>query len=153
MEQEVDIILDLSKRFFVIATLFVLAALLAALGFFWWQHNLAPQNAPHEISVSGEGKAYAKPDVAVVSFGVTTQALKSQDAVDQNNQKMNIILDAVKKQGVAEADIQTTGYNLSPWYDYTDRGSVFKGYQLNQEVTVKIRNFDTINAVLDAATS
>jgi uncharacterized protein YggE len=103
--------------------------------------------------VSGEGKAFIKPDIAQVTLGATTQELKSQDAVNKNNTIVNAVIAAIKKLGVEDKDIQTTSYNLSPWYDYTDKGSMFKGYQLNQQITVKIRNFDNISAVLDAATS
>jgi uncharacterized protein YggE len=55
--------------------------------------------------------------------------------------------------GVDEKDIQTTLYNLNPIYDYTERSRVFRGYSLDQQVRVKIRNFDKISAVLDKATS
>lgn len=145
-----------------------------------WFVNLQglPQNAPHDINVSGEGRAYAKPDVAVVSFGAHTEAPKSQDAVAQNNKIMNAVIAAVKKLGVADKDIQTTSYNLQPLYDYgypepvpmnsardslsasagvaypaPAKGRVFRGYALDQQVQVKIRNFDNINAIMDAATS
>jgi uncharacterized protein YggE len=66
---------------------------------------------------------------------------------------MNAVISAVKKAGVEDKDIQTTMYNLQPVYDYTREGSVFKGYSLDQQVSVKIRNLDKINDVMDGATS
>ncbi len=153
MEKEVNIIIDLSKRFFSIAAIFVGGVVLFCIGFLFYQYNISPQNNPHEITVSGEGKAFAKPDIAMVSFGATTQSQKSQDAVNKNNEIMNNVIGAIKNLGVDEKDIQTTSYNLSPLYDYTERGSVFKGYQLNQQISVKIRDFDKISDILDKATS
>jgi len=43
---------------------------------------------------------------------------------------------------------------LNPVYDWTDWGGrTFKGYSLDQKITVKIRNFDKINDILDKATA
>ncbi|OGJ50282.1 hypothetical protein A2229_03575, partial [Candidatus Peregrinibacteria bacterium RIFOXYA2_FULL_33_7] len=93
-------------------------------------------------------------DIGLVSIGVKTESLKSQDAVNQNNTKMAAIIKAIKETGVDEKDIQTTLYNLNPVYDWTDWGGrTFKGYSLDQKITVKIRNFDKINDILDKATA
>ena len=118
-----------------------------------YQFQSLPQNIDQDLSVSGTGKVYIKPDIALVSLGVKTQALKSQDAVNQNNEKMTAITKAVKDLGVEDKDIQTTNYNLSPVYDWTESGRIFKGYSLDQAISVKIRNFDKINDILDKATS
>lgn len=167
-----------SDRLFKLMITVVAVAGVFLAGELLYQFSALPQNQPHEISVSGEGKAYLKPDVAMVSFGVTSQAQKSQDAVNQNNTKMNAVIAAVKALGVEDKDIQTTGYNLNPVYSY-DRGGgvmpmdaisgsapssmyypvpgpgspVITGYSLEQQVSVKIRNFDNINSILDKATA
>jgi len=112
-----------------------------------------PNSNTKQIVVSGEGKSYVKPDVAIITLGVKTEAKKSNDAVSQNNDKMNVIIKAVKDLGIDAKDIQTTSYNLYPVYNYTEReGSILTGYSLDQQITVKVRNFDKISSVLDAAT-
>ena len=146
--------LDFSDRLYKVAIALIAVLGVVGAGWVFSQFGALPQNAPHEITVSGEGKAYVKPDIALVSFGVTSQALKSQDAVNQNNTKMNAVIKAVKDLGVTDEDIQTTLYNLQPVYDYlVSGGRVFSGYSLEQQVSVKIRNFDVINSVLDKATA
>ncbi len=166
--------LDFSDRLYKIPIAFITVVGVVGAGWVISQFGALPQNAPKEISVSGEGKAYLKPDVATISFGVSTEAMKSQDVVNKNNEKMNAVINAVKKAGVDEKDIQTTYYNLTPLYDYPPvvypagavksdmaisnpyymgGGRVFRGYSLEQQVSVKIRNFDIINTVLDSATS
>ena len=167
-------VLDFSDRLYNVAMAFIAVLAIAAVGGLAWGFSALPKNMPHEITVSGEGKAYLKPDVAMVSFGVSTQEMKSQDAVNKNNEKMNAVIAAVKAAGVEEKDIQTTYYNLTPLYDYPPviypmgpvrsdmavgapsyegGGRVFRGYALEQQVSVKIRNFDIINTVLDKATA
>lgn len=145
---------ELSDRFFWLAALLVVGVVLYLLIGLVYQFDNLPKNNPQQLSVSGEGKTYVKPDIALVTFGVNTQGLQSQDVVDGNNTTMNAVIAAIKKLGVADGDIQTTMYSLNPTYSYSDKGvQVFNGYSLNQQVSVKIRNFDNISAILDAATS
>lgn len=146
-------IIDLSNRFYKLIALLVGAFVVLSFGKLFYEFGALPQNYPKEINVNGEGKTFAKPDIATVSLGMNTQGLKSQEVVDRNNEVMQKVIDAVKGLGVDEKDIQTTAYNLMPLYDYTERGRVFKGYSLDQQVRVKIRNFDIISDVLDKATS
>lgn len=159
---ETNHILDVSDRLYKVIMALGAVVAVCALGYLYYQFNNVPQNMVHEISVSGSGKAFIKPDIAQVSFGVTTEALKSQDAVNKNNEKMNAVIKAIKDLGVQDKDIQTTLYNLTPVYDYpriltpggvSSNSRVFTGYSLQQQVSVKIRNFDNINAILDKATS
>lgn len=111
-------------------------------------------NIPREITFDGEGKVYAKPDLAIVQLGVSSEATKSEDVVKENNDKMNTITAAIKALGIEDKDIETTNYNLSPKYNYNDsRGSFIDGYTLNQDVKVKIRNFDIISDVIQKTTS
>lgn len=171
---ETEHTLDFSDRLYKVAMAFIVVLGVVGAGWVFSQFGALPQNQPHEIQVSGEGKAYLKPDIALVSFGVTAQAPKSQDAVNQGNVKMNAVITAIKSLGVEDKDIQTTGYNLSPVYSYNRGGvipmeskgtgastpmyypvpsnPVITGYSLEQHISVKIRNFDNVNAILDKAT-
>lgn len=145
--------LDFSDRLYRVAIAFiaVLGVAVAVWGFY--QFNALPQNYPQQISVTGEGKAYSKPDIALVNLGVHSEAPKSQDAVDQNNTIMNNIIKSAKDLGIDQKDMKTTSYNLSPLYDYAQTGRVFRGYSLDQQLQVKIRNFEKISDVLDKASS
>ncbi len=143
---------ETSKKLFLLikSSIAIIAIFLA--GELLYQFKSLPQNLPQEISVSGEGKAYAKPDIALVSFGVHTRSFKSQDAVNENNKIMDSVVKSIKDLGVEDKDIQTTLYNLTPVYDFTESGRVFKGYSLDQQLRVKIRNFNKINDILDKGT-
>lgn len=101
-----------------------------------------------EISVEGVGEAYSVPDRAVIQLGVTTDAATSEEAVSQNTEKMNAVLEAIKALGVAEEDIQTTGYYLNPKYNWTDEGQVDDGYTLTQNVEVRLTDFDLVGEVI-----
>ena len=142
---------DLSDRFFMLLAVLIIAVAVFFIGTMWYRFSNLPQNVPQQISVSADGRSFAKPDIAQVSFGMNTQGQKTQDVVDKNNEVMNAVITSVKSLGVEDKDIQTTMYSLNPQYDYTQMGRVFKGYSLDQQIMVKIRNFDKISDILDAA--
>lgn len=96
----------------------------------------------------------AKPDTATIGAGVQTIAPTATEALRQNSVKMDALIKAVKARGVAAKDIQTTGINLSPQYDYEARRQGqpprFTGYQVSNEVRVKSRDIAKLGELLDA---
>ena len=102
------------------------------------------------IVVSAEGKVAAVPDLATYSFSVVSQGSDPDAIGRENTTRMNQAIAFVKQQGVAEADIKTTGYNLYPRYTYDkDTGrSRIDGYELTQTVTLKFRDLTKVGAVL-----
>src|SRR3989344_4172765 len=154
MEEEIKVTrIEPANKAFVLAIILVTGILLFLILKTVYNFQTLPQNYPQEIVVSGEGKVFIKPDVALVSLGVKTEEKKSVDAVNKNNEKMNAVIKGIKDLGVDERDIKTSAYNLYPVYSYTEKGRIFNGYSLDQQISVKIRDFDKVSDVLDKATS
>ena len=142
------------NKVFTLAAVLVLAVLVYFVGQMIYQFKVLDNQIMNQISVSGEGKVYAKPDVAVVDLGVTTQGNTTADVIKINTDKMNAVIQAIKDSDVDEKDITSTTYNLSPLYNYTEAvGRVFEGYTLDQNIEVKIRDFTKIGDILSMATA
>ena len=94
----------------------------------------------------------AKPDIAEVSAGVTTEAPTAVAAMQANAKAMDAVVARIKSLGIAAEDIQTTGINLGAQYDYEQaRGRpVFRAYQASNRVSVKLRDVKRTGPVLDA---
>jgi uncharacterized protein YggE len=116
------------------------------------------------ISVSKIGTVYAEPDLAVVTITSTTDAKTASDAISQNRDKSSAVITFLKTQGVQDKDIQTTGYNVYPKYDYgssvivpmqTDiypsRTPRLIGYTATESLEVKIRALDKIGDITTGA--
>ncbi len=71
-----------------------------------------------QISSAGEGKVFAKPDVAKITATVLTENVLLLDAQKENSDLSNKVVDSLKKNNVAEKDIQTLNYNIYPQYSY-----------------------------------
>jgi len=111
-------------------------------------------NNQDRFSVVGSGTVYAKADIANLQIGVRTGAKKTaaEATVDSTN-KMNDIVAVIKGLGVEEKDIKTSDYNLSPVYNYTnDKGQVLVGYEVTQNLTLKIRDLSKIGDVIAKTT-
>src|SRR3954452_1357375 len=84
----------------------------------------------HFIRASGEATARAKPARAQISIGVVTQAPTAQAASAQNATQTSAVLDAVKRGLGSSGEIKTSGYALSPQYQYANgRPPKITGYQ------------------------
>ncbi len=110
-------------------------------------------NKNETFSVSGEGKALVKPDVALVSVGVEANANSVKQVQNQINQTINQVTVALKKLGIEEKDIKTTNYNINPNYDWTNGRQRIIGYHASTNLTIKVRDIDRTNEVIDAATA
>ena len=115
----------------------------------------APQ--PH-IMVSGEGEAAVAPDLALISLSVMREAKTAREALDANNDAMAAVISAMKAFGIAERDLQTSGLQISPRYNYTSKpdGSQqaeLAACQVTNTLSVRLRDIDKAGEVLDKAVS
>jgi hypothetical protein len=91
--------------------------------------------------------------MATVNAGVTASGPTVKAAQDQLNSAINRVSEAVKKQGIDAKDIQTSGYSINPNYDYRAGTGTITGYNAASNLTVKVKNIDKVNVVIDAATT
>ena len=122
--------------------------------FFVAGQNVENRSDPATISVSGEGKVSAVPDIASLSFGVQTGRQKTaQAAMEKLSEDMNAVMEAVKETGVEEKDIRTESLRLFPAYDWNEGMQIPRGFEANQSLRVKVRDLDKVGEVLSAATN
>lgn len=142
-------------RLAVIATVILLAVFLGVktfgefVGLRYVGAGIQPTNT---INVSGYGEAVAVPDIATFTFSVVSEKSTVAAAQDDVATKANNISGYLKKEaGVAERDIQTSGYSVYPQYDYQQSvcspngicppgRQILRGYEVRQTTTVKVRD-------------
>ncbi len=106
------------------------------------------------LTVQAEAELKAAPDIASISAGVVTTYATAQEAMAQNATRMTAMIAALKKAGVADKDMQTSGLSLQPQYVYNNNESPkLSGYQANNTVNVTVRKLETLGTVLDTLAS
>lgn len=133
----------------------LLIAVLLGGGFYVWGKTVETRDhTPTTISVSGEGKMSAAPDIAELDFGVQAEKQPTaKQAMQMLSKQMTAVLEAVKKAGVEEKDIATEQLSLNPAYDWQNGTQTLRGYAASQTLRVKVRDLDKTSDVLGAATA
>ena len=61
---------------------------------------------------------------------------------------MNTFIKDLKGLDIEKEDITTTSYNIYPRYDYNSGKQTLRGYEVSQNVSVKIRDLEKVSDVL-----
>ncbi|WP_168413170.1 SIMPL domain-containing protein [Bacillus salacetis] len=103
------------------------------------------------ITVTGDETIEVQPDMAVAQIGIVTTDKELSEAQHKNNEISHSILKSFARNGIEEKDIQTSTYQIYPQYDFIDGKQVFKGYEVRQVFSVKIKEINKIGEVIDDA--
>ncbi|RTQ95660.1 DUF541 domain-containing protein [Lysinibacillus telephonicus] len=103
------------------------------------------------ITVIGNGQIEVQPNFAEVQIEVSTEADEVTEAQRENAVKMNQVIQSLLALNIPREDIQTAFYNVFPSYDYIEGRQVFRGYEVTNSLTVKIRNINEVGLVIDTA--
>ena len=106
---------------------------------------------PNTITVSGEGKVLVKPDIAVINIGVIKEDADLAKVQQNAAEIMGQLAKFLKDNKVEEKDIKTTSYSISPRYDYKEGEQKLRGYEVFQNLEVKIRELGKVGAILSGA--
>ena len=109
------------------------------------------------IWVNGVGTVVTEPNITNLSLGVEASASTVTLARNEAATAMTAIVAFLTSNGVAERDIRTQSFNISPQYTFRERledgfrtnERVLTGYQVTNTVSVKVRELDQTGAILD----
>ena len=106
----------------------------------------------NQIHVVGTGTVTASPDIATAQIGVQTFSSEVEPAINENNRKSDAIQATLRKQGIEEKDMRTSSFSIYPQRDYHhDKPDEIIGYQVNNTISVIIRDLDSVGEILQAA--
>jgi uncharacterized protein len=116
----------------------------------------SPFDPARTVSVTGVGEVNIVPDEAIVVVGVETQAESAQDAMNQNSEQMEEVINSLRAAGIRTQDIQTRTVNLFPRYQQRQpetqpgQGEIV-GYTATNQVEVRLPQIETVGTVIDNA--
>lgn len=118
----------------------------------------ADDTPPPHIAVTGEGEMAIAPDMAVLGLSVASEEETAREALDANNNAMAAVLAAMKEMGIADRDLQTSGFSITPRYVYPKRSTDNEaprivGYQVHNSLTVRVRDLSKLGGIIDRSVS
>jgi uncharacterized protein YggE len=111
------------------------------------------QTSSRTITMSGQGEVRAAPDMVTLSAGATSEAPTAAAALAANSARMQAVFAALKKLGVADKDMQTANFSISPQMSNGGAGNQaphITGYQARNQVRVQLNDISKLGAALDA---
>jgi uncharacterized protein YggE len=103
------------------------------------------------VVTTGDATVKVRPDIAIITVGVTAQAATAADAQSQAAERVARILDRAKQLGIADADTKNGGYSIQPQYAYgPNQAPKITSYQATQQVVLTYRKVDEAGKALDA---
>jgi uncharacterized protein YggE len=111
--------------------------------------QLTSASAGARITVTGNGVVSGTPNQLILNMGVQVNAASVGAALQQANQAANQVTSALRAQGVAAADIQTSGLYIQP--NYGSNSQTPTGYGASESLTATLDNIQTAGAQIQAA--
>lgn len=106
------------------------------------------------ITVAGEGRVAARPDLAVTTLGVDVYATGLGEAMAEAAGTMERVWQSLRGAGLQDADLRTARYSVQverPYDQRTGRPSDSAGYRVINLVEARIRDLNRVGAILDEA--
>lgn len=134
------------------------AALLA--GGYWLSHAPAQPAAVRaaatgsaapvakQISVTGQNTQPMKPDMVTIRLGVETEDASAKKASESNAEKMQELVGELKKAGLKEADMETSGYSIYSTDPYGSGKTVFR---VSNNLQIKSEDIAGAGKLIDTA--
>jgi len=123
--------------------------------------TIAPSAPAQEVSdakfvadtlvVQADGTYETNPDLATLTFAISSQDKELKRAYDSASQSMQRILALADRTGLRKTDVLSGSLTLSPYYDYREHGSKPKAYAVSAQIALKVRDFSQIGPLLDGA--
>ena len=115
------------------------------------QSTITQTIAGTRLDVTATGEVTRVPDVAVISAGVVSRSATASAALQNTADRMDRVIAALKRAGVADRDIQTSNVSLNPDYVYANnQPPKLSGYSASNQLMVRFRDIASTGRILDA---
>jgi uncharacterized protein YggE len=118
------------------------------------QASITQTIAGTRLDINATGEVSRVPDVAIISAGVVSRSATASGAMQDAAARMERVIAALKRAGIADRDIQTSSVNLNPEYKYVEnQPPQLVGYNASNSVTIRFRDIRNSGKILDALVS
>jgi uncharacterized protein len=104
------------------------------------------------VSVSGTGQVTGTPNLLRLDSSINVTRATVTTAMQDANTVMAGVQQKLKSDGVAAADLQTSGLSVQPQYTYPNNTPRLTGYQVSENLSVVLRDLSKAGSIItDAA--
>ena len=131
----------------------LLSFLFAAVSLFFSGNPIAAQNSDIKfiadtLVIQAEGTYEADPDLATLTFSISTREKELKAAYDKAAQSMQKIVALAERNGLKKEDVVTGVLTVQPYYE-GDRKRRARSYGVQGQIVLKARDFSKLGALMD----
>jgi uncharacterized protein YggE len=110
-----------------------------------------------KLMVRGEARMRKPADELVIQLGVVTQGSLATQALKENNQQMQGIIQNLIDIGLKESDYSTGRFSIQPVYSVPPHNPpphwkpTIEGYEVNNTLTIRTEQLTLAGSIIDAA--
>jgi len=100
------------------------------------------------LVVQAEGKYESDPDLAIMTFDISSQEKELKDAYAKASQSMRTVVAVAERNGLGKEAIQTGVLTITPFYE-GDRKKRARAYRVQGHVVLRIQDFTKVGPIMD----
>jgi len=116
---------------------------------------LADEAPRRTLSVIATGSVMSAPDQVAILTGVAAEGASPSEALAKSSAAMSRVIEALRRNGIAPKDIQTTNFSLQPLYEQKDHPTMPQviGYRANNSARIVLHDMAKLGLILDKVVS
>jgi uncharacterized protein YggE len=126
----------------------LLVVFLFAVAFALGQDRPTIAAQPNSVFVGADGKFEANPDTALVQFNISAQENNARAAYDRASKAAEQVRQILRANGIEPTAAQLGYFSIEPVYDYKEAKRKLVGYQVNVNVSLKLKDFTKIAPIV-----
>jgi len=100
------------------------------------------------LVVQAEGSYESDPDLATLTFDVSTREKELKQAYAKASQSMRTIVEVAERNGLSKESIHTGVLTVTPYYE-GDRKQRARSYHVQGQVVLKVQDFSKVGPIMD----
>jgi uncharacterized protein YggE len=109
------------------------------------------------LQVSGQAQVQIPAERVTISFSMETESPSAREASALNAERMEEVLEALRRVGGEDTEVETFGYTLTPEYrrptQNNPAGQTISGYRVRNNIRATLDEVEKAGELLDAAIS
>jgi uncharacterized protein YggE len=112
-------------------------------------HDTTTDTKTPTIQVTGTGSVQAKPDIAIISIGVTTEDANAQSAVARSTAATAKVIAEIEAASIDTKDVKTSNFSVySQYRTEAETKRQVVTYHVSNTVTVTVRDLKKVGDIL-----
>jgi uncharacterized protein YggE len=100
------------------------------------------------LVIQAEGSFEADPDLATLTFDISSQDKDLKPAYDKASQALQKVVALAEKNGLPKSDVYSGVLLVTPYYE-GDRKKRAKSFRVTGQIVLKVRDFSKLGAIMD----